>query len=125
MIPSAGFLAVKFDWSESARARPRQHLRDMLEQLDGAIEPRVVAALLHDLAGVSDRGSVSLEQLARLGQAEPASDMGQVHRDLPGKRDLGASARRSSDEFRVDVEHPGDSLLEDRSQPRRRRASRG
>jgi len=70
------------------------HADRALEQIEGAIEPRVVASVLDHAARMGDGGAIALEQIADLGERKLASNMRQIHRGLAGECDpRRASAR--------------------------------
>ena len=65
--------------------------------VEPVVEIWIVAFVLDQTAGVSDGGAVPLEKAADLGEAHSASDMGEIHRQLPGKcQEPRVGARSSS-----------------------------
>ncbi len=94
-----------------------------LEQIERAVEQRVVAPVLDHPAGVRHGGAVAPEQFPGVGEREPASDVRQVHSDLPGKRDLGAAARQPAQVLAADAEDLDHRLLDGVARERRQTAA--
>ena len=85
---------------------------DALQQLEGAVEGWVVALVLHPAAGVRYGGAIAGEDLADLRQAQPARHVRQVHADLTGEGDAGATACSRPQLRARDHEHAQDRLLQ-------------
>jgi len=60
---------------------------DQFERRDAAVEPDIVAAILHDATRTGDRGAVASERPSDGLKTQPETDMGQIHRDLTREGD--------------------------------------
>jgi hypothetical protein len=81
-----------------ARSGERRH--DPFQQLECAVEHRIVTPVLDDAAGVRNSRTVTREKEADVCEAQAAGDMRQIHGDLARERDGGLAPRRSK-KFRV------------------------
>jgi hypothetical protein len=75
------------------RQRVEETGNRLLEMVEPVVEIRVVAPFFHQTASMSDGGAIALEKVTDLGEAHPAADVGEIHRDLSGKR----GSRRAAD----------------------------
>ena len=82
------------------------------EQIERAVEDRIVAAVLDHAAGVRDGGAITAEQPARFGEGKAATDMGEIHGHLSRQRHPGAASRGSPQVMAGDAEHLDDGLLD-------------
>jgi len=61
---------------------------------------------------VRNRRPVAAEQPARVGERQPAHDVGEIHGNLAGKGDLGAPPRDAPQILLADAEHLHHGLLD-------------
>ena len=92
------------------RARQRRHRP--FEQIERAVEQRVVAAVLDHGAGVSNRRAIATEELAGVGERKPAGDVGEIHGDLARQCDLRLAPAQAVQLVVGDAEDLYDRLLD-------------
>ena len=78
---------------------PRPEPRNVGSKVDAALEmgkkridAGVVPPLLDLLAGVPCGGAIAVEEPAGRGERQAEMGVGKIHRDLPGKGDIGRTA---------------------------------
>ena len=84
---------------------PDEGWNDPLHQLKGAVEYGVVAPVLDDGTGMSDRGPVARENLADIGERQSARDMSKIHRRLTCQRYRRLAARLAGEIGSGNAEH--------------------
>jgi hypothetical protein len=82
------------------------------EQVERTVEQGIIAPVLDHAAGVRYRRAVAAEQPAGVGERQPAHDVGKIHGDLAGERDLGAAPRDATQVLLADAEHLHHGLLD-------------
>ena len=87
--------------------------------VEPVIEIRVVAPVLDQTAGMRDGGAIALEKVTDLGEAHPTADMGEIHRDLPGKRGSHRTPRPAAHILDSNLEHGSDCRFDRPPDPRR------